>query len=83
MAYKGTNKPLSQIARDLNVDAVVEGTVLRSGDRSADHEQSWFKWPRTATSGRRPMKVSWKTSLHSQSRVASAIVNEIRVNLTR
>jgi len=30
---QGTHKTLSQIARDLNVDAVVEGTVLRSGDR--------------------------------------------------
>jgi TolB-like protein/Tfp pilus assembly protein PilF len=33
MQYKGTNKPLSEIARELNVDAVVEGTVMRSGDR--------------------------------------------------
>jgi TolB-like protein len=33
MQYKGTNKPLPQIARELNVDAVVEGTVMRSGDR--------------------------------------------------
>jgi TolB-like protein/DNA-binding winged helix-turn-helix (wHTH) protein/Tfp pilus assembly protein PilF len=33
MSYKGTRKPLAQIARDLNVDGVVEGTVLRSGER--------------------------------------------------
>jgi TolB-like protein/DNA-binding winged helix-turn-helix (wHTH) protein len=33
MAYKHTRKPLPQIARELNVDAVVEGTVLRSGDQ--------------------------------------------------
>jgi len=33
MRYKGVHKPLSQIARELNVDAVVEGTVLRSGDQ--------------------------------------------------
>jgi TolB-like protein/DNA-binding winged helix-turn-helix (wHTH) protein len=33
MQYKGTKKPLPQIARELNVDAIVEGTVLRSGDR--------------------------------------------------
>ena len=32
MAYKHAGKPLPQIARELNVDAVVEGTVLRSGD---------------------------------------------------
>ena len=33
MAYKRTRKSLPQIARELNVDAVVEGTVLRSGDQ--------------------------------------------------
>jgi TolB-like protein/DNA-binding winged helix-turn-helix (wHTH) protein/Tfp pilus assembly protein PilF len=33
MQYRGTHKSLPQIARELNVDAVVEGTVLRSGDR--------------------------------------------------
>jgi TolB-like protein/Flp pilus assembly protein TadD len=33
MTYKGVNKPLPQIARELNVEAVVEGTVSRSGNR--------------------------------------------------
>lgn len=33
MQYKGTRKPLSQIARELKVDALVEGSVVRSGDR--------------------------------------------------
>jgi TolB-like protein/DNA-binding winged helix-turn-helix (wHTH) protein/Flp pilus assembly protein TadD len=33
MGYKRARKPLPQIARELNVDAVVEGTVLRSGDQ--------------------------------------------------
>src|SRR5262249_35770353 len=33
MTYKRARRPLLQIARDLSVDAVVEGTVLRSGDR--------------------------------------------------
>src|SRR6516164_4088887 len=33
MQYKGSKKPLSEIARDLDVDAVLEGTVERSGDR--------------------------------------------------
>ena len=31
MQYKGVRKPLPQIARELNVDGVVEGTVLREG----------------------------------------------------
>src|SRR6201993_3738003 len=33
MQYKKVRKPLDQIARELNVAAVVEGTVLRSGSR--------------------------------------------------
>ena len=33
MQYKKVRKPLPQIARELNVDAVIEGSVLRSGDR--------------------------------------------------
>src|SRR5215510_13673691 len=33
MTYKRVHKPLSEIAHELNVDAVVEGTVLRSGER--------------------------------------------------
>jgi TolB-like protein/Flp pilus assembly protein TadD len=33
MRYKGTKKPLREIAKELNVDAIVEGTVLRSRDR--------------------------------------------------
>ena len=33
MQYKGTHKPLPQIARELNVDAVVEGAVQFAGNR--------------------------------------------------
>jgi TolB-like protein/DNA-binding winged helix-turn-helix (wHTH) protein/Tfp pilus assembly protein PilF len=33
MQYKGSKKSLQQIGRELNVDAVLEGTVERSGDR--------------------------------------------------
>jgi len=32
MRYKATTESIRQIGRDLNVDAVVEGTVMRSGD---------------------------------------------------
>lgn len=32
MHYKGVHRPLREIAKELQVDAVVEGTVLRSGD---------------------------------------------------
>lgn len=33
MAYAGTHKSAPQIARELGVDALVEGSVVRSGDR--------------------------------------------------
>jgi TolB-like protein/DNA-binding winged helix-turn-helix (wHTH) protein len=33
MRYKKTDKSLSEIARELSVDGIVEGTVQRSGDR--------------------------------------------------
>jgi TolB-like protein/DNA-binding winged helix-turn-helix (wHTH) protein/Tfp pilus assembly protein PilF len=33
MQYKGTKKDLPEIARELNVDAIVEGSVVRSGQR--------------------------------------------------
>jgi TolB-like protein/DNA-binding winged helix-turn-helix (wHTH) protein/Flp pilus assembly protein TadD len=81
MEYKGTRKTLSQIARDLNVDAVVEGTVLRSGNRvriTAELVQvatDRHLWAETYES-------QLGDILTLQSQVASAIVNEIRINLT-
>ena len=33
MRYKGTTKPLPEVAQELGVDAIVEGSVLRSGDQ--------------------------------------------------
>lgn len=33
MQYKGTRKPLPQIASELHVEAILEGAVLRSGDQ--------------------------------------------------
>jgi TolB-like protein/Tfp pilus assembly protein PilF len=81
MTYKGTHKPLSQIANELNVDAVVEGTVLRVGDRvriTAELVQvstDRHLWADTYES-------QMGDILALQNRVSSAIVNEIRINLT-
>jgi TolB-like protein/DNA-binding winged helix-turn-helix (wHTH) protein/tetratricopeptide (TPR) repeat protein len=33
MRFKGTRQPLREIAQELNVDAIVEGTVMRSAER--------------------------------------------------
>ena len=81
MAYKGTRKPLSAIARELNVGAVVEGTVMRVGNRvriTAELVQvstDQHLWADTYES-------QMGDVLALQNRVSSAIVNEIRINLT-
>jgi len=33
MSFKGTNKPVRQIAAELDVDAVLDGSVVRTGDK--------------------------------------------------
>ena len=33
MTYKQTRKSVPEIARELNVDAIIEGAVMRSGNR--------------------------------------------------
>jgi TolB-like protein/DNA-binding winged helix-turn-helix (wHTH) protein/Flp pilus assembly protein TadD len=81
MAYKGARKPLPQIARELNVDAVVEGTVLRSGDRVRITAQLI-----EASTDKHVWSQSYEGELRDtlavQNRVASAIADQIRINLT-
>jgi tetratricopeptide (TPR) repeat protein len=81
MTYKGTHRSLPQIARDLKVDAVVEGAVLRSGSQvritaqlilaDAD-KQLWAK----------SYEGELRDTLTLQSQVARAIAEEIRTKLT-
>ena len=81
MQYKGAHKPLPQIARELDVDAVVEGTVLRSGAQvritaqliQARTEQ--HLWTNSYQGDIRDV-------LGLQSQVASAIASEILIKLT-
>src|SRR6201993_1464122 len=81
MAYKGARKPLPQIARELNVDAVIEGTVLRSGDQVRITAQLI-----EASTDKHLWSQSYEGELRDalalQSRVASAIADQIRINLT-
>jgi TolB-like protein/DNA-binding winged helix-turn-helix (wHTH) protein/Flp pilus assembly protein TadD len=81
MVYKGARKPLPQIARELNVDAVVEGTVLRSGDQvritaqlieAATDKHLWSQ----------SYEGELRDTLALQNRVASAIADQIRISLT-
>jgi TolB-like protein/DNA-binding winged helix-turn-helix (wHTH) protein/Flp pilus assembly protein TadD len=81
MVYKGARKPLPQIARELNVDGVVEGTVLRSGDRVRITAQLI-----EASTDKHLWSQSYEGELRDtlalQNRVASAIADQIRINLT-
>jgi TolB-like protein/DNA-binding winged helix-turn-helix (wHTH) protein/Flp pilus assembly protein TadD len=80
MAYKHARKPLPQIARELNVDAVVEGTVLRSGNQVRITAQLI-----EASSDKHLWSQSYEGELRDtlalQSKVARAIADQIRINL--
>jgi TolB-like protein/DNA-binding winged helix-turn-helix (wHTH) protein/Flp pilus assembly protein TadD len=81
MRYKGAVKPLAAIARDLKVDAVVEGTVLRSGDRVRITAQLIRIVPEQhlwAESYERDLR----DVLALQRDVARAIVHEIQIKLS-
>ena len=81
LRYKGSDKPLAQIANELNVQAVVAGSVLRSGSRlrvtaqliDVDPERSLWsdKFDRELTD-----------VLYLTSEVAQAIAREIHIALT-
>jgi TolB-like protein/DNA-binding winged helix-turn-helix (wHTH) protein/Tfp pilus assembly protein PilF len=81
MVYKGARKPLPQIARELNVDGVVEGTVLRAGDRVRITAQLI-----EASTDRHLWSESYEGDLRDtltlQKKVAGAIADQIRINLT-
>ncbi|MEO6462377.1 MAG: protein kinase, partial [Candidatus Eisenbacteria bacterium] len=81
MRYKGQRRSIAEIAHELNVDAVVEGSVRRAGDRvritaqlidAATERHLW------ARSYERDMT----EVLALQGEVAAAIVAEIQVTVT-
>ena len=80
MQFRGTKKPLPEVGKELNADAVVEGTVERSGNRVRitarliDARSDRHLW---AESYERDVQ----DALTLQNEVAGAIANEIRVQL--
>jgi serine/threonine protein kinase/Flp pilus assembly protein TadD len=81
MQYKGTKKLLPEIARELHVDGVIEGSVLRSGDRvriTAQLIQAATDTHLWARSYERDLR----DVLALQDEVARAIANEIKIKLT-
>jgi TolB-like protein/DNA-binding winged helix-turn-helix (wHTH) protein/Tfp pilus assembly protein PilF len=82
MTYKGVkNKPLPVIARELNVDAVVEGSVLQSGNRVRITVQL-FEGKTDRQLWAQSYEENLRDVLSLQGEVASAIAREIRVQLT-
>jgi TolB-like protein/DNA-binding winged helix-turn-helix (wHTH) protein/Tfp pilus assembly protein PilF len=81
LQYKRTHKSLPQIARELNVDAVVEGTVMRSGERVRITAQLI-----QAVTDKHLWAHAYEGDLADvltlQNQVAADISNEIRVKLT-
>jgi TolB-like protein/DNA-binding winged helix-turn-helix (wHTH) protein/Tfp pilus assembly protein PilF len=81
MQFKGTRKPLSEIGRGLGVDAVIEGTVTRSGN----HVRITANLVQVS-----PERHLWADSyegdlgdiLELQGKLAQAIATTIRVKLT-
>jgi TolB-like protein len=80
MTYKNAHRPLPEIARELNVEAMVEGSVLRSGDQVRITAQlievrgDRHIWAQSYTGDIRE-------TLALQSRVARAIAGRVRTTL--
>jgi TolB-like protein/DNA-binding winged helix-turn-helix (wHTH) protein/Tfp pilus assembly protein PilF len=81
MQFKGTKKSLTEIAKELNVDALVEGTVVQSGSRvrvdaqliRADNDR--HLWAQT-------YERNMSDIVGLQADVATRIASEIEANLT-
>ena len=81
MRYKGTGKSVPQIAKELNVDAVVEGSV----EREAGQVRIVAQLIQGSTDSHlwaRSYERSVSDSLQLQDEVAQAIVGEIQLKLT-
>jgi len=81
MPYKGVRKPLPLIARELNVDAVVEGTVLRSGQQVRITAQL-IRAPADKHLWAESYEGDLRDTLALQKKVARAIAEQIRIQLT-
>ena len=82
MTYKSVHKPLAEIARELNVDAVVEGSVLRSGERVRINTQL-IRVPADEDMWAQSYEGDLRDTLALQSKVAQDIAEQIRVTLNR
>jgi TolB-like protein/DNA-binding winged helix-turn-helix (wHTH) protein/Flp pilus assembly protein TadD len=82
MTYKSVRKALPEVARELNVEAVVEGTVLRSGDRVRISAQL-IQVPADKQLWAQIYEGNLSDTLALQNRVARAIVEQIEATLNQ
>jgi TolB-like protein/Tfp pilus assembly protein PilF len=81
MTYKATKKTLPEIARDLHVDGIVEGSIVREGNRVRiiaqliDSRSDQHIWAQT-------YERDITSVLELQSEVARAITDQVRIELT-
>lgn len=81
MRYKGARKPLPEIAHELGVDGIVEGTVMRSGKRVRITSQLIYA-PADQHLWARSYERDVDDILTLQSDVALAIAGEVRTVLS-
>jgi TolB-like protein/DNA-binding winged helix-turn-helix (wHTH) protein/Tfp pilus assembly protein PilF len=81
MQYKNTHKTMPEIARELNVDAVVEGTVLRVGNRVRIRTQLVYA-PADRHIWAQAYERDLKDVLTLQANLAQDIAGEIQLKLT-
>jgi len=81
MHYQNTRKTLPEIARELNVDGVVEGTVVRLGDRVRIRTQLIYA-PSDQHLWAEAYERDVKDVLALQANLAEDIASEIRLKLT-
>lgn len=79
--YEDTRKSLPQIASELDVDAIVEGSVQRSGDRVHITAQLIYA-PEDKNIWAQTYERDLQNALTLQSEVAAAIVGEVRTQVT-
>ncbi|HSZ62448.1 MAG TPA: winged helix-turn-helix domain-containing protein [Terriglobales bacterium] len=81
MRYKGTRKALPEIARELNVDGIIEGSVMRSGQRVRITAQLLYG-PTDKHLWAETYERDLGDVLSLQSEVAQAIAQQVRAQVT-
>jgi serine/threonine-protein kinase len=82
MQYRGSDKTISEIARELSVDAVMEGSVLEVGDSVRIRVQLIDALPQERNLWGQTYERAKTDVLMMYSEVTRAIAEEIQVNLT-